>query len=249
MKLLIDLGNSAIKWCVISTTGLRHIESHLHQQSPSRLRTLIEKSELPISSIEIACICSVGSKLLEQALIDWLETFCQHSFVSVAQYAYGVHCAYPRVSQFGVDRWVCLVAANAYNNGHAKLIVDVGTAIKLDAMSAQGQHIGGQILPGFELMQSSLCAHTANINEVSSNAISTTWFGNTTVQCITNGTLRAAAALIDASYQQLQTEFGPQSELILCGGGSEMVKPLIQATIRSEPMLIFQGLALIAERQ
>jgi pantothenate kinase type III len=80
------------------------------------------------------------------------------------KYALGVRNAYPKHNKLGVDRWLAMLAAYHYYNAPV-CIVSCGSALTLDIVDSQGQHLGGMIMPGLNLMQQALSRGTANLNK------------------------------------------------------------------------------------
>ena len=249
MKLLLDLGNSALKWSLLGPQGLSEPESHVHMCDPATAQWALEEARLDYSQITQACICNVADPELEQVVIHFLESHVPVKQVKVESGAYGLTCAYDDVSRFGADRWVSMIAAHNLYPDQAKLVVDIGTAVTLDGITASGAHLGGQILPGIEMMQYSLGRGTAQVGFVSNDPSAPPWFCNSTEQGVDSGTRHAVACLIESTYAQLTSTHGSDSVLVVTGGGLEMIKPLIRVTMQSEPTLIFQGLGLIVDQQ
>ena len=246
MKLLIDLGNTNLKWCLAGPQGLLDVQCYPHQGDAAAISFAFEQAELDFNHITSASLCSVASVELVQAVNHYLSSRVSVELISVSPQACGVSCAYDDVSRLGVDRWAGLIAAHNLFPQQAVLVVDIGTAVTLDGLLATGEHLGGQIIPGLEMMQLSLGRGTAQVGFVSTDKHAPAWFGRTTEQGVDSGTRYAIASLIEAAYKVLLSDYDSNAVLLLTGGGMEMIKPIIKVTMRSEPELVFQGLSLIA---
>ena len=156
MNLLIDLGNSRLKW------GLgqgRHIQEGAsialeHECFSEWLLNSWSKIEIP----ELIAISSVSSTSLEQKICLMAKRIWPSIEVIMAQtraVACGVQNAYRRPGQLGIDRWLCLLALRQYHPLPA-CVIDCGTAITVDMLDAGGIHLGGLITPGLTLMKKSL---------------------------------------------------------------------------------------------
>ena len=114
--------------------------------------------------------------------------------LSVSRQAGGVMNAYDDIDQLGVDRWLTIIAAwNRYRS--AVCIVDCGTALTLDVVSASGQHAGGFIVPGLTLMGDVLNRQTQQINASLDQKLSLE-LGRNTRECISNGAVMAITSLM-----------------------------------------------------
>jgi type III pantothenate kinase len=159
----------------------------------------------------------------------------------------GVRNAYSEPAKLGVDRWLAMIGARAMSPG-LLCIASVGTAMTIDAVDARGQHLGGTIVPGPDLMISSLLRNTSDIAaRAREGEVSVGLFANNTLGGITQGSVHTLAALIDRSAAALQREFGQAPELLLTGGASRRVEPLIGTSYRTVPDLVLRGLAVMAE--
>ena len=144
-KLLIDAGNTRVKSALLDAEG--HLEP-LFNVSYAELEGVA--LSVAVSAVWLAVV-SGGER--HQAVNRWLEQQPQvpvHQVHSEAT-AFGIINAYAHPSHLGVDRWLAMIGA--YNEQpKATLIIDAGTAITADWVDAQGNHLGGCIAPGVDLM-------------------------------------------------------------------------------------------------
>src|SRR5664280_1304145 len=194
MNLLIDSGNTRLKWAILQDDGL--ITSHaLFNQQITR-QQLIEawKLQPPPKRLAIACVSS--TPLLELVLAVAVELWPTIEIISLKSlaHAFGVYNAYQEPEKLGVDRWLALVAVRNHYQLPA-CIVDCGTAITVDLIDADGKHQGGLISPGLTLMKRSLAEGTEALQFHEANYV----FGpaNFTEAAIYSGTLAAAVGLIE----------------------------------------------------
>lgn len=162
MKLVLDVGNSRIKWRSTDTT-----ESH----ALTSLAVLADQwRALPAAETVVLSGCNVrGSKFAAEIDSIAREVFCSDVcwLASQAQSA-GVRNAYKAPEQLGVDRWAAIVAASARVPGQAYIVIDAGTAITVDAVDQHGQHRGGVIMPGLNILFDGL-GRAAQLGNIAAN--------------------------------------------------------------------------------
>jgi type III pantothenate kinase len=158
--------------------------------------------------------------------------------------AFGVRNAYAEPERMGADRWVAMIAARALTQ-QTCYVVDCGTAVTIDALAANGQHLGGVIVPGTRLMREALYRETRQIPPEPGEA---RLFGQSTRDCVWGGTVYAVVAAIDGIIDRMAVVHGPGLRL-LTGGGSKAVWPHLQGGYRLEPDLLFIGLRVMADSE
>ena len=154
MRLELDIGNSRVKWRLISN----RVESE-------GVTTLVDR-QWPEVSLDAIWISSVAaSDLNERLSVELQQRYgCTPEFARVSKECAGVRCGYDDVSRLGVDRWLALLAAfQREQEGSPAIVVDAGSAVTIDLVDADGQHVGGFITPGYRMLQSALLGRTANI--------------------------------------------------------------------------------------
>jgi type III pantothenate kinase len=143
----------------------------------------------------IATVSAFGARLHAA-----LQRIGRHpiSLVAVRNGWHNVGLNYPEPSQFGVDRWLTLVAARPWQQ--SVVIVDAGTALTIDALDARGFHQGGYILPGLALMRRALVNDTFALPDVGpgQNLLP----GHNTADAIANGAILALASSVTAAVRQ-----------------------------------------------
>lgn len=226
-ELLLDIGNSRTK--VV-----------LHQQG--RLDLLPDHLAGTISNYGISAVYCASvtdderlAKVKEETGLKNIHWQIVHSEASKA----GLHSRYAEPHLLGVDRWLAMLGAIALWPKQSLLVVDAGTALTLDWVDDNGQHLGGWIVPGFRLQQQAVIGHTAKVFNNSMKHAQLT-VGTDTSSCLQNGCLSAAVAVILQAFQ-LQSA----SKVILTGGDADLLSPhLTQLNPQVEPLLIFRGLSL-----
>ncbi|HEX5129894.1 MAG TPA: type III pantothenate kinase [Usitatibacter sp.] len=154
----------------------------------------------------------------------------------------GVRNGYRDPAQLGSDRWAALIAAHRVGPGH-KLVINAGTALTVDALTADGRFLGGIIVPGAALMRRSLDRGTAGLRLTEGVF---TDFPGSTPDAITTGAVQACAGAILRMRDAMAGVDCAPSQIVLSGGAAaELAGHLpIAATIREN--LVLDGLLLIA---
>lgn len=252
MKVLeLDAGNSRLKWRLLEKNN-RVSHGFLTNSTDWQyeLSGLLEK----IGQIDCARASVVSGNERFQRLSAAVD---QHFNVplltaEVKPQWRGVRAAYPGL---GVDRWLAMLAANHHdgwggyqgsgNKNRAlsnKLVVSCGTAITIDLLSGAGDHLGGYIVPGIGLMKKMLHQNTAQLPRVEA-AASTMRPGQNSVDCINNGILAMAVAMINAQ-QEMYVASCESCVVYLTGGDADLVQPHIRGECCYFPELVMDGLAL-----
>ena len=145
MMLQIDVGNTQTKWRVVDGDS---ICSRGSQDTESLIHSELDLSD--VAGITEARLSSVADSRVAQAIKNQLATQfnIELQVATVSASAGGVACGYEDLRALGVDRWLALVAAYQLYQG-AVLVVDVGSAMTLDLVSPDGQHVGGLHTSGF----------------------------------------------------------------------------------------------------
>lgn len=157
MILEIDAGNTFIKWRMLKGDSLVERGRFLTKSSSwPALKSWEQLDQIRIASVAGADV----NERLKELIAEYTSE--EPKFATSLQHQSGVINSYDDPSRMGVDRWLVMLAA--YNDcKKACCIVDCGSAITVDYISANGQHMGGFIIPGLRLMNSSLKNDTAEI--------------------------------------------------------------------------------------
>ncbi|MCX7097857.1 MAG: type III pantothenate kinase [Methylococcales bacterium] len=238
MSLLIDMGNTRLKWAFAYQGGLSQSQALLNSElNPASLATAWAALPQP-EQVLIACVSQAALLALVQQVVLALWPEAQIRVISSKAQAMGVRNAYLQPEKLGVDRWLALVAVRKYHQT-AACIVDCGTAITVDLIDADGQHLGGYISPGLMLMKKSLAAGTSALEFNGSEAV----FGaaNSTAAAIYSGTLAAAVGLIGHVLSQQAQPL----RLILTGGDAGLIAAQLNVKATIDKDLVLRGLAAV----
>ena len=242
MTLLLDLGNTRLKWAVPAGDGWAGQGALAWPDDLSKALAVAWKDVATPSSIVAA---SVTSPAREAALAECArERFSRDiAWLRTPAAACGVINAYREPERLGVDRFLAMVAAHADGLG-ACVLVGVGTALTLDALAADGRHLGGLIAPGPQLMQQSLLGATARVRPERDGVLVDA--ADNTADAVHSGCWQAAAALVERFVARMTPRLGEGFTLSLSGGDALPLAALLAIPARHTEDSVLRGLAVWA---
>ncbi len=141
----------------------------------------------------------------------------------------------------GKDRLAAVAGAQTLMPGQHTLVVDCGTCIKYEVLTAAGEYLGGNISPGAQMRSKAMHAFTARLPEVDIN-IPADFIGQSTITALQNGAFRGAALEIEGFVGLFQKQFSPLN-IILTGGDAVFFQAIISiSNVTFEPNLTLYGL-------
>ncbi|QSA97676.1 type III pantothenate kinase [Methylococcus sp. EFPC2] len=234
--LLIDIGNSRIKWGWADAGGIAPGEPFVGSDFSAAWSGLPRPSAVWISNV-------AGPEYAER-LRDWVSGrwgLDAHFARSEAR-ACGVINGYDEPARLGVDRWLALIGARGRYAGPL-CVADCGTAITVDVLSASGEHLGGVIAPGLALMNEALGKRTHALSPAGRALVFD--LARETESAIAAGVYGAAAGLIEWTRDAAAKRLGSLPRLILTGGDGERLAPAWDEA-KLVPELILDGLRIMA---
>ena len=239
MILAVDAGNSRVKWALHDGRSFVR-DGWVMRADLDALDTQWSLLPQP-SSIMIANVAGdeVGRKLRKfserwQTVPRWASSVRSQG---------GVSNHYDEPSQLGVDRWAALIGARRFSSDPC-VVVNAGTATTVDALDAQGEFIGGVILPGFDLMHESLGANTAQLSAERGNFTS---FPRTTRDAITSGAIQALCGAVERMRDAMLLAGHREPVLIFSGGAGGLLARHMGRPVRIVDKLVLEGLVQIAK--
>ena len=242
MMLLVDIGNTQVKWVLADAKSWRVERFILNPvgfdtQLDAAWRALPTPGKIYASSV-------VGSDYIDR-LSDWCQRHWDRSphIVSTQSAQLGVVNDYDKPETLGVDRWLNLLAARNRVAGNV-CVISCGTAVTVDALTAEGRFLGGVILPGLTTMRRALSQQTVAIDEQPGNPDALP--ARNTADGVYTGTrlaLEGAIRHIVDMYRQL---LGSDMVILLTGGDAELLRTELGDEVVVEPDLVLKGLALVA---
>jgi type III pantothenate kinase len=251
MLLAIDIGNTNI------TLGLYagdKLKEHWrlatgHEKMPDEygdlMLKLFQRSDVSAENIHAIAMASVVPPLtgtFREACRRFL--LCEPMIVD-ASVKTGVRILYDDPDQVGADRIVDAAAAYRLYGGPA-CIVDFGTATTFDAISSEGDYLGGAIAPGIRIAAEALFQRTSKLPKVDFNRPPTA-IGRNTVHSLQSGLLLGYVGLVEGMIGRFRAELGPETKVIATGGLAEVIAEETNLITFLAPWLTLDGLKIIYE--
>jgi len=192
MILVIDVGNTRLKWAWLTSTGLSDQQAVVHRDAKPGIWTtaLFESGQKP-------------QRVLVSNVAGPVTALC---------------------------------------------VVDAGTAVKVDSVDANGQHLGGLIVPGIHMMREALMNKTSDIAKAAQNSTPSLAgiLANNTIGAVSRGAVFALAGMADRAAEVIEQSTGTKPKLFITGGDAGMITGTMRSHGEIVPDLVLQGLAVIA---
>jgi len=247
VKLLLDAGNTRLKWAQFGSGRFDGRGAVQHRDAtPAQW---IAPLDAAAGQPEAIWVANVAGPVVAHALGEWaLERHgLRPHFVHAARAAGGISNAYEHPETLGVDRWLALIAA--WRRAPGPLVcIAAGTALTVDAADGEGRHLGGLIVPGYELMLESLLKRTSEIAPGMAVAAPQAegLFGRNTAAAVDQGASNALAAVAERAIAAATRHCGRAPQVFLGGGDAARLAPLIDVPLTLAPDLVLEGLAVLA---
>lgn len=236
--LQLDIGNSSAKWRLVQG-GILIANGHYRPGDSGSQALLLNCTDV----LDAIWISSVAAAAAEQALAALLtrQWGITPWFARTEAHTAGLHNSYAEPGRMGVDRWLAMLGARQREHGRL-CVVDAGSALTIDIVSATGQHEGGYIIPGPALMERALLLDTDRVrfDEQIGYALAP---GTSTAEAVRHGIALAQAGAVVLALEQAGSE---PITLFYCGGAGETLMRLGQRAGQWVPDLVFEGLAVMA---
>jgi type III pantothenate kinase len=247
--LLMDIGNTRVKWGEYDGGAIRRTGHITHASiREGGLAALTSKLPRHADTVFVSNVAGTSFATRLTGVVS-MHFGCELHFAHSERKACGVTNGYRQPRRIGVDRWVAMIGAWAEREA-ACLVVDAGTAVTIDAIDDDGQHLGGQILPGVAMMTAALAAHTSDLPNVTQKvpkpAQGTAIFASSTVGAITQGALSAVAGAVERA-ESVMREDGHDPSVFLTGGDASRILKSLGGEPVHRPHLVLQGLARLLE--
>ena len=252
MLLVVDVGNTQTHLGTFEGTELvQHWRFATMRESTAdelgaRLRDLLALRALDLDDLD----ASIVSSTVPQLRPEWTEMarrYLGQVMLTVGPgLRTGMPIRYDNPREIGPDRLVNAVAGYAKVGGPCT-IVDFGTAVTHDVVSADGEYLGGVIFPGVEVSVQALAERAAalpRVDLVEPRAL----IGKSTVDAIRSGVLFGYAAMVDGIVARLREQLGDGLRTLATGGLAALVVPFCESIDEVDDLLTLTGLRLIWER-
>lgn len=235
--LLVDCGNSRLKWRLGSGVAMQHgvVDYHSMPINDAPFWSLLS----PHDSIWIASVA-------QSDVVTAIHANAQQRGLSTPHVArsqavqMGLKSGYLEPQKLGVDRWLALLAAWQVCQRDC-VVIDAGSALTVDRVNARGQHLGGHIVPGLTLLQDCLLNKTAQV-KFSPQHSRSVQPGNTTQTAVSHGGLAMAVGYLRFVLQEAWTPCDVAPAIFLTGGDAALLIPFLPESTTVVPQLVLDGL-------
>jgi type III pantothenate kinase len=254
VTLLVDVGNSAVKWAVVDAGGSFGASGRVLHRDGSDLAAALTAGWRAIGTAARAVGCSVAAPPVAAAVdeaarslglppVTWVRAQAAFDGSGVA-----LVNGYADPAQLGADRWHALLGACARAPGCALVVANAGTATTVDCVRVDGhgaRFVGGCIAPGVRLMLESLARGTAGLPLAQGAPAD---FPDSTDSAIVTGVFDAQAGLVERVWRRLAAATGSAPRLLLAGGHAEALAARVapECAPSIDHNLVLRGLALRA---
>lgn len=247
MILVIDVGNTRLKWAWLTSTGLSDQQAVVHRDAkPGMWTAALFESGMKPSRVLVSNVAGpVMAKTLARLAKKVFRV--EAEFVTAAPELHGLVNGYLDPKLLGADRWLALLGAWTKTRS-ALCVVDAGTAVKVDSVDATGHHLGGLIVPGIHMMREALMSKTSDIAKAAEHSTPSLAgvLANNTIGAVSRGAVFALAGLADRTAEIIEQSTGVKPKLFITGGDAGMITGTMRTRGEIVPDLVLQGLAVIA---
>jgi type III pantothenate kinase len=244
VTLLIDLGNSCCKFA-IEEKG--HIETYQSQKyGPFGKLNCIKSLCDQYDKAKSVIISSVLSEDMNTQIKDALTSGGEKNvyFLKTSDNNFGIDLAYINLSTLGVDRFAAMIGAKEKYTG-SSCIVDIGTAVTIDAIDTNGVHQGGVIFPGVAGMKKALLKDT-KIEADQMADVEYNVFANSTENAIHSGCMSALVGGVEYVVN-VMAEKDAFEQIILTGGDAELIQSHLSMSVIIDNTLVLDGLRVVSQ--
>lgn len=244
MIVLVDIGNTRIKWAVFDYNDIIYTDSKVHSDisninTESKFFSKIINSwqEFNPKRILIASVLSSDINNVLNAEIDNILSI-EPEYITVNKSFKKLKNGYTKYQQLGVDRWLNLIGAyNSYNileNKQAFCVIDCGSALTVDAVDNTAKHIGGFIVPGLNMLEKSLLSKTSliknNIDKAKKLAKprkNNYFLANNTAHGVAGGINYLIMSYLDRIIDDLSSILGDDYKIFITGGDADKIHMML----------------------
>lgn len=239
MNLILDIGNTLVKYAVFSNHRLLLQE----RSTPDLFLPKIKELFQHYPKMDHAIISPVGTVAKKDR--DIVALFCKvHILTSTSRVPFKNSYATPHT--LGTDRMALATAAFYRNPRRNTLVIGVGTCITYDMVNDAGEYMGGGISPGMHMRYKALHQQTAALPLLAPEAELLDFIGNSTQTCIHSGVLHGITQEVDGMIDQYRSRFRDLT-VILTGGDAHFFAKRLKNVIFANATLLLEGLNYLLE--
>jgi type III pantothenate kinase len=248
--LVVDVGNTHTHFGtfdgekLVQHWRLATVRQSTADELGAALRNLLELRDVSLKDLSESIVSSTVPQL-EPEWTAMARRYLGHEMLTVGPgLRTGMTIRYDNPREIGADRLVNAVAIRARFGGPA-ICVDFGTAVNFDVISAEGEYVGGVLVPGVEISLEALTERGAKLPKIDLMAPPRGIIGKTTVDAIRAGVVYGFASAVDGIVRRLCDELGAEAHTIATGGLAEWIVPYCETIEEVDDLLTLTGLRLI----
>jgi type III pantothenate kinase len=248
MIIAIDIGNSTIGFAFLKAGEVSHVSRLENLPGSDLMEAKLDnflESARERYAIKKAVICSVVPQAQKMLTRKIKRLWGLGPEIVGRDIKVPIRNKYRSPRQVGKDRLLCAFAARELYGAPA-VVIDLGTAITFDGISAQGDYLGGAIIPGLRLSAEALFEKTALLPRVTV-AEPRKVIGRSTDESIQSGIFHGYGALCDGMVSRLADEMRVKRvKVVMTGGHADIMKKFMRIPVEVvDQNLIYKGMGLL----
>lgn len=253
MLLAINVGNTNIKFAVFDGEVIKAdwvigtVARRTGDEYAGLMLSLFAERELSFADIDGVVISSVVPTTVDALVrLSKYHLAVDKPLVLSPEMDLGIKINYRPITDVGADRVANAIAAHAKYGGRI-IVVDLGTGTTLDAVSEDGEYLGGAIAPGIQVALDALVSRAALLRSVQLVAPDKA-IGDTTATSLQSGMIFGYAGLVDGLVERFRNEMGADVRVIATGGLASIIAEHSRTIELCDELLTLEGLRLIYEQ-
>ena len=242
MNLLIDSGNTFIKWAQQNDEVLTLV-NRCRSNSLARLHDIWKCFDAP----DRVVIANVAGESVARDITSIVRELwkIEAEFVASSLNCCGLTNSYYNPRQLGVDRWMAMAAAFQSISGPV-IIVDCGTAVTIDLVNEEGLFAGGVIMPGLNTAYQSLRTGTEAVDEINSIEKDISPVAQSTEDGVAIGVLLGLVGGVERVIHEQSSQLDKTPAVFITGGDAEKLLPYLTIPAIIQPDLVLEGLRIFS---
>lgn len=232
--LLLDVGNTRLKWAIAENGLITLTGALVHEGKPADALAQLELDEEP-GAVRVVSVAGPAHDLSIQktCVARWHDA---PSFARAEAERDGLRNGYSEPKRLGADRWIAMLAAWRAAGRKAVVVADAGTALTVDVVDEEGQHLGGIIAAGLQTSEKAVLGATRFPTRDAPLA-DHDGLGLDTEACVRQGAMLSVLGAIDRAASVM-----PGAVRVLTGGDAQRLRPHLSGTWDLRPNLVLEGL-------
>ncbi|MFN4233541.1 MAG: type III pantothenate kinase [Bacteroidia bacterium] len=239
MQLILDIGNSSIKFAIFNGDDLIELGYIKNESSTLEIAELLTKHV----HINKAIVSSVRENPPFISFVKEKIATLELNHTTPLP----IRISYKSPETLGRDRIAAAVAASAFF-GNPVLSIDAGTCITFDFINENGEYIGGAISPGINMRLKAMHTFTGRLPYIKFEdfAEPLPLIGQNTKECLLTGAINGCVFEIDQTIHYYKEQY-PALKVVICGGDASFLAKAVKNSIFADPLLVLKGLNIILQ--